>query len=69
MDIEKMTSFACRIFFGLAMLALMLSVLEKIANLMGYTFLEFVPLQDEANHGHPPPPSISLCRKTRYRKT
>jgi hypothetical protein len=39
MDIEKMTSLASRVFFGIAMLALMLGALEKIANMLNYTFL------------------------------
>jgi hypothetical protein len=39
MDIEKMTSLASRVFFGIAMLALLLGALEKIVNILGYTIL------------------------------
>ena len=40
MDIEKMTSLANRVFFGIALLALLAGALEKVINLMGYTILK-----------------------------
>jgi hypothetical protein len=36
---NKMTSLASRIFFGVALLALLFGALEKIVNLAGYTIL------------------------------
>ena len=40
MDIDKMTSLASRLFFGIALFSLALGALEKAANLLGYTFLK-----------------------------
>ena len=40
MDIDKLTSLANRVFFAVALLALALAVLEKVANLAGYTVLQ-----------------------------
>ena len=40
MDIDKMTSLASRVFFVIALLALALGFLEKIANMAGYTITQ-----------------------------
>lgn len=40
MDIDKSTSLASRVFFVIAVLALALGILEKIANLAGYTITQ-----------------------------
>ena len=40
MDIDKMTSLASRAFFVVALLALALGVLEKLANVAGYTITQ-----------------------------
>ncbi|RKZ11542.1 hypothetical protein DRQ50_13435 [bacterium] len=41
MDIDKITSMASRLFFGIALLTLAVAVLEKAVNVLGYTFLKF----------------------------
>ena len=40
MDIDKITSLASRAFFAIALFTLALAALEKVANLLGYTFLK-----------------------------
>jgi uncharacterized membrane protein YjjP (DUF1212 family) len=39
MDIAKLSSMVCRLFFGTAFVLLAISVLEKAAILMGYSIL------------------------------
>ena len=41
MDVAKLTSLACRVLFSIAALALVLGVLEKIANMTGQTLMRF----------------------------
>jgi len=37
--LDKLMSWACRVFFGLAFLALALGVVEKLARMNGYTVM------------------------------
>ena len=36
--IDRIMSWTCRVFFGLALLVLVVGIFEKIANMNGYTF-------------------------------